>query len=322
MNMRFRTLGALGLTGLLAACGSGSSGKGDSDANKVIHLQGNGDTAATVNGTPIPESLLDAVAKARGLDPDEPEQRSKALNELTQYVLLAQQADKLKIKQQPDLAAMAEAARLQGMAGAVLQAYSLSHPVTDKMVADDYARQAREAGNVTYRFTQLLFDSKAQADKAAAELSSGKSFQDVYDEWNSKVRDAQQYSGVFPRQLPDQLASALTSLKPGQTTPEPIQSKLGWHLLHLDGTDKFDAPPLSKVEDQVRRGMVEKQAKAWVESLKSQAKISVSSTARPQELNTANAEAPSGKTATRSPVVVKDQGEKDSTAPADASSGQ
>lgn len=322
MNMRFRALGALGLMGLLAGCGAGSSANGDANANKVIHLQGNGDTAATVNGTRIPEALLDAVAKARGLDPDQPEQRSKALNELTQYVLLAQQADKLKVDQQPDLAAMAEAARLQGMAGAVLQAYSLAHPVTDKMVADDYARQASEAGSVTYRFTQLLFDSKAQADKAAGELSSGKSFQSVYDEWNSKVRDAQQYSGVFPRQLPDQLATALTSLKPGQTTPKPIQSKLGWHLLHLDGTDKFNAPPLASVEDQVRRGMVEKQAKAWVESLKSEAKISVSSTAKPQKLNSANAEAPGGKPATRSPIVVKDQNDQGNTPPAAASSSQ
>ncbi|MGA7297633.1 MAG: peptidyl-prolyl cis-trans isomerase [Rhodanobacteraceae bacterium] len=318
MNIRFRALAVMAMMALLASCGSGpSTGDGD-DGGTVIHLEGNGDVAATVNGAPIPEALLDAVANGRGLDPADPDQRKQALSELTQYVLLAQQADRLKVDEQPDLAAMAEAARLQGLAAAVLQAYNRAHPVTDKMVAADYARQAREAGNTTYRFTQLLFDSKPNADKAAAELASGKSFKDVYDEWSSKVRDAQQYSGVFPRQLPAPLATALTSLKQGGTTASPVQSKLGWHLLHLDGTDSFKAPPLTKVEDQVRRGMQEKQAKAWVNSLKDDATISVSAKGQAQKLNAANAQPPAAKTATRSQVVVKDQA---STAPAASASG-
>ena len=306
MNIRFRALAAMAMMALLASCGSGTSTGDGGDGGKVIHLEGNGDVAATVNGAQIPEVLLDAVANGRGLDPNDPDQRKQALNELTQYVLLAQQADRLKVGEQPDLAAMAEAARLQGLAAAVLQAYNRAHPVTEKMVADDYARQTKEAGNTTYRFTQLLFDSKSNADKAAAELAAGKSFKDVYDEWSSKVRDAQQYSGVFPRQLPAPLATALTSLKQDGTTPSPVQSQLGWHLLHLDGTDAFKAPPLSKVEDQVRRGMQEKQAKAWVNSLKDDASISVS--AKSQKLNAANLEPPPEKTATRSPVVVKGKG--------------
>ena len=151
----------------------------------------------------------------------------------------------------------------------------------------------------------MLFDSKANADKAAAELASGKSFKDVYDEWSSKVRDAQQYSDVFPRQLPPPLATALTSLEQGGTTPNPVQSKLGWHLLHLDGTDKFKAPPLTKVKDQVRRGMQEKQAKAWVNR---------SRTTPPSASAPSSAEAECGQqpppaaAAARSPVVVKDKG--------------
>ena len=306
MNIRIRILAVASVTALLAACGAGSSADGTAAADRVIHLQGNGDTAATVNGTPIPESLLEAFAATQGLDISKPDQRKEALDNLVQYVVVAQQADKLKMRQQPDLAAMAEAARLQGVANAVLAAYARNHPVTEKMVAEDYARQAAEAGNLTYRFTQLLFSNKADADKASAELAAGKAFKDVYDEWHDNVVDAQQYSGVFPRQLPDPLAAALTSLQPGQTTPKPIQSKLGWHLLHLDGTDDFKAPPLARVEDKVRRGMQEKQAKAWVESLKNDAKITITSQAATVPLKPEDAKLEPRGTAKRSPVVVKD----------------
>lgn len=308
MNIRFRAMAVMAVMALLAGCGAGSS-SADGNADKLINLEGSSDAIVTVNDTRVPEALLDAVAKKRGLDVADPAQRSQALDELTQYVLLAQQAKRLKVSEQPDLAAMAETERLKGVASAVLLAYDRAHPVSDEMVAEDYARQTKEAGNTTYRFTQLLFDSEAQADKAAAELVSGKSFQDVYGEWSSKVRDAQQYDGVFPRQLPIPLAKALTSLKEGETTPNPVQSTLGWHLLHLDGTDPFTAPTLAQVEEQVRRGMQEKQAKAWVKTLKDNAKISVSSTAQPQSLDAANAEAPGGKTATRSSIVVNDQGD-------------
>lgn len=309
MNMRIRALILAGLAATLAACGAGSGDQVDATKGSVIHLASDGVAVATVNGTAIPESLLDAFARSHGLDVKQPEQRKEAIDNLVQYVLVAQQADKLKMRQQPDLAAMAEAARLQGVANAVLAAYDRAHPVTDQMVADDYARQAAEAGNVTYRFTQLLFNNKADADQAAAELAGGKAFQDVYDEWHDKVVDAQQYSGVFPRQLPDPLGQALTSLKPDDTTPRPIQTKLGWHLLHLDGTDDFKAPPLEQVEDKVRRGMQEKQAKAWVESLKSDARITVTPQAQTVPLNPADASPEPGGTAKRAPLVLKDRAE-------------
>lgn len=311
-----RLLAVASLTALLAACGAGSSADGaaGSDSGKIIHLQGNGDVAATVNGTRIPATLLDAFAAKHGLDIKQPEQRKEALDNLVQYVLVAQQADKLKMRQQPDLAAIAESERLQGVANAVLAAYDRSHPVTEQMVADDYARQTREAGNKTYRFTQLLFDNKADADKAAAELAAGKPFKDVYGQWHDKAADAQQYSGVFPRQLPDPLAHALTALKPDQTTPQPVQSKVGWHLLHLDGIDDFQAPPLAQVEAKVRRGMQEKQAKAWVQSLKDDARITVSPQSATAPLTDANSAPPgSDKKAALSHTVVKD---KDAKAPA------
>lgn len=257
---------------VLGACSNPST---DQQAAGVIHFQGTGEVAAAVNGEQLPEALVAAVAHGRGLDPTKPKQRQQAVKELVGYVLLAQQADNLKVQQQQDLAAMVEVARLQSLANVVVLAYREAHPITDKMVADDYARQVQQVGSRTYNFTQLLFRDKADAEKAAAQLAAGQSFQQVYQAWQGKVLDGQRYTRVFPRQLPDALTKALTALQPGETTPQPVHSDLGWHLLHLDSTHHFDAPPLAQVKERVRRGMQDKQARAWVDSLRKKAGIDI-----------------------------------------------
>ncbi len=256
---------------LLAACQSGTSTE---PAKRIVQLDTAGPVAATVNGVAIPRSLVVAVAQRRGLDAADPTQYKQALDELTNTVLLAQSADKLKVYQQADLAAQVEAARLQGLAAAVLEAYRRAHPITDEMVASDYAEQVEEAGDKTYRFTQLLFQKKLDAIRVALELKNGASFKDVYAEWKDKAADAQSYSKVFPQQLPAPLAEALVQLQPGGTSA-PLQSRLGWHLLHLDGIDDFKAPPLDQVRETVRRGMEREQSDVWLKTLKDAASIEV-----------------------------------------------
>ena len=69
MNIRFRALAVMAMMALLASCGSGTIRWRRGRWRNVIHLEGNGDVAATVNGAQVPEALLDAVANGRGLDP-------------------------------------------------------------------------------------------------------------------------------------------------------------------------------------------------------------------------------------------------------------
>ncbi|HSJ40720.1 MAG TPA: hypothetical protein VK955_06665, partial [Xanthobacteraceae bacterium] len=72
---------------VLAGCSSGNG-------PDTRPLQGSldGPLAETVNGTPVPQALLEAVARARDLDLAKPEQRAQALTLLTDYVLLSQAA--------------------------------------------------------------------------------------------------------------------------------------------------------------------------------------------------------------------------------------
>jgi parvulin-like peptidyl-prolyl isomerase len=120
-----------------------------------------------------------------------------------------------------------------------------------------------------------MFADQATADKAAAELRTGKPFPKVFDAYRAKARDAQSYPGVFPKQLPPELAQALAALAPGQATKAPVKTSLGWHLLYLESVDPFEPPSLDKVKDRIRDALEQKQAQAYLDSLKQSASITL-----------------------------------------------
>src|ERR1700682_3765847 len=72
----------------LAGCSQG----GSTSDSRVIQLPVDAPVAETVNGTPVPQSLLEAIARGHNLHLDKPEQREQALKLTTDLVLMAQAA--------------------------------------------------------------------------------------------------------------------------------------------------------------------------------------------------------------------------------------
>ena len=253
---------------LLAACSSDK-------APLVTSLQFNaGDPAIRVNDQPVSAALLSNVAQGRGLDLAKPEQRQRAIKELSDYLILARAAEKSGVAVDPDALATIEAARLQGLANATLAHYGKTHPVTDEMLKAEYDQQLQKAGAHSYDFTQILFENEGDAMKASAEVLGGKAFQAVFDEWAPKTRQSKAYKAVRLTQLPaPELAEALKSLKPGEATKVPIKTGFGWHLLQLQAVNDVTPPPFEQVKSELRRVMLKRQGDAWMEKMRSESLI-------------------------------------------------
>lgn len=84
----------------LAACGERAS---NSSA-----LPGDLPAFETVNGQAVPQVLLDLLAKERNLDLAQPEQRARAVLELTDYILLEQAAKAGDYSKDPKFSAEVE----------------------------------------------------------------------------------------------------------------------------------------------------------------------------------------------------------------------
>jgi len=253
---------------VLAGCSSGNGAD-------TRPLQGglDGPLAVTVNGTPVPQALLEAVARARELDLAKPEQRAQALTLLTDYVLLSQAARQGNFFSEEKFRADIEAARISGVANATLELLQQQAPITDAVVRADYESQVAQAGKFEYDFTQLLFDKADDAQKVAAEIQAGKAFNTVYDAWRGKAKQAKAFSRVRQDQIPPELAKALAGLKNGETSGVPVKTDFGWHIVHLSIANPFTPPPFDQVKDSVRQGLLLRVGRERLQKLKEQAKV-------------------------------------------------
>lgn len=271
---------------LLAGCGGPSS-----DSALPPGLP----TVETVNGEAVPQILLDVLARERNLDLSVPEQRAKALTELTDYVLLGQAAEAGDFAEDPAFAAEVEINRLRGLANATVARFRNSAQVDDSVLKTEYDRQIALAGRSEYDFSQLLFDNEDDALKAAGEAMS-KPFNEVFDAWSGKARQARAFQRVRPSQLPEKLGKVLTSLKSGETAKLPVQTDFGWHVIHVGAISPFVPPPFEELKESIRETLLGQLADQRLAKLRSEARVETATPAAAPAETTAEpqpADAPS-----------------------------
>jgi peptidyl-prolyl cis-trans isomerase C len=273
---------------LVAIAGCSSNGTDD----RVIQIPPGGAVVETVNGTPVPQGLLDAVAEAHRLDTAQPKQRDQALILTTDFVLLAQAAQRENFPADPKYLARVEAARLQGVADAAFAQFQQRTPINDTMLKAEYDNHAARAGKVAYDFSQLLFDDDDDALKAEDDLISGKPFDKVFDAWHAKAKQARRFTRVLPDQLPPELARTLAGLHNGDSTKTPVKTEYGWHVVHLDIANPYTPPPFDQVKEGIRRNLQMKIGRERLDKLREQAKIEYPPNVKPPAKETEAATPP------------------------------
>ncbi|MBS0583065.1 MAG: peptidyl-prolyl cis-trans isomerase [Proteobacteria bacterium] len=254
----------------LAACSGGGAGD-----QRLVQLPANLPVAETVNGTAVPQELVDAFVrvKAAKADMSNPEQRAEILRVLGDYVLLAEQAQRDKLLADPKFAAEVEVARLSAVANGAMIRLQQQTPISDDALRAEYDAKIARMGKSEYDFGNLLFASEDDALKAAGELTTGKAFAQVYDEWKGKAAQSKVFSHVPAGQLPEPLAQAIAQMKVGDFSRTPVKTQFGWHVFHLDAINAITPPEFDKVKDEIRSGLQKKIGEERLAKLKQQAKI-------------------------------------------------
>lgn len=261
-----KTLGIAIVAALIGGCSWG----GQSGA---LQMSTSGKIVETVNGTPVPESLLDSVARQHNLHLDKPGAREQALNLLTDMVIVAQAAQHEPFTSDESYQADVEATRLKGVADATFAQYEKGTTITDDMLKSEYDAESAKAGGHVYDFGQLLFADESDAMKAEDDLIAGKSFGDVYDAYRAKAKQAKMFTRVRADQIPDPLAKALASLKNGESTKVPVKTDYGFHVVHMDIVNLYAPPPFDQAKEGIRRATEVKIAQERMKKLRESAKI-------------------------------------------------
>jgi parvulin-like peptidyl-prolyl isomerase len=251
----------------------GGCSQGGNADTRVIQFPADAPVAETVNGTPVPQALLESIARSHNLHLDKPDQREQALKLTTDLVLVAQAARRENFFADAQFQADVEAARLKSVADAAINAFEKQTPIGDDVLKAQYDTEVGQAGKFEFDFSQLLFANEADALKAEDDIVGGKSFQQVFDAWRGKAKQAKAFGRVRLDQLPKPLAKTLVDMKNGETTKVPVKTEFGWHVVHLDIANPFTPPPFDQVKSGVRRSMLLKIGQQRLEKLREQAKV-------------------------------------------------
>jgi peptidyl-prolyl cis-trans isomerase C len=272
-------LASLALPLTLSACGFNDSVPA-AGTNK-------GAIAATVNGTPISESMVDMMLKQRsdlgreaGL-----EARKAFIDRLAMQLIITQEAVKKGFDKTPEVMDRLELSRQSILIDAFVQDYYKSNPISDDMLKAEYEKMKSQESGTEYQARHILVEKEAEAKEIIAKLNKNpKAFEALAKE-KSQDRGSKANGGELgwfdPRGMVPEFAAAVTKLAKGNFTEEPVKTQFGYHVILLEDTRAKSAPPLEQVKAQLTQHLQEQSLRKMLDDIKAKAKIEIVQSAAP-----------------------------------------
>lgn len=260
MKSRILLLGCAGMFSL-SACNAEETGK----------------ALASVNGTPISESLVNLLVKERTSQgqPDSPELRAAVRDDLIAREVVSQEAKKRGLDKNPEVAAQMQIASQSVLVRAYLQDYIKNHPISESAMKAEFEKIKVAMGDKEYQARHILLGTEAEAKDVAAQLKKGAKFDKLASEKSqdpgSKARGGE-LGWIAQGNVVKPFGDTLAKLKKGETS-EPVQTQYGWHIIRLEDTRPLKAPPFENVKDSLRQRLEQQEIQTAVADLRKQAKI-------------------------------------------------
>lgn len=259
---------ALGLSACQQSGNDGNAGASAPDPDNVI---------ARVNGKAIGETALDAqiqAMSARGQSIG----RAQALQELITVELLAQEAEKQGLPEQPEIAAELERRRASLLAQHLIRAELVNQDVSDEEVRARYDEEiASSEGGQEYRARHILVENEDEARNLIGELDEGAEFEALAREHSTGPSGEQGGDlGWFQTdQMVPPFGNAVEALEAGEYTSDPVETQFGWHVILLEETRSAEPPAFEDVRAQLRSQMTSERIRQFVADLRQQGEVEI-----------------------------------------------
>jgi peptidyl-prolyl cis-trans isomerase C len=236
--------------------------------------------AATVNGDSIPMSVFRLYALntiGKSADTLTAEERQALLDDLTDFTLLVQAAEKEGLFAERRFAAELALQRLQTVATAMARRHVQRDPPTPAEIRAVYDENLADLKIKEYKLHHIVLDEAAAAREVIKDLEEGQTFEAVAKEFieNPGSGIVGDLGWVSQPALPDPMRDLIESLEVGGYSPEPVQTEYGYHVILLEDKREVDAPSPDEIEDQLLRAAENRKLDEFVKSLRSEATVDI-----------------------------------------------
>jgi peptidyl-prolyl cis-trans isomerase C len=232
---------------------------------------------ATVNGQIITEAqLVAANPAAKG----NPTVAKETLQTLINRTLLLQQAQKEGIEQNAGFRQALANEKDNLLINEALAHYLAQHPVSEKEIRARYEDLVKTAPKHQFRLREIVVSSYAAAEKIITDLKKGQNFSNLAadDSQGPNPTLGGELGWLADNQIPAPILAQIRKAKPGEVTG-PIPVPEGFAIVQVLGERPASVLPLSAVSAQLEAELRNQKTAEYLQTLRSQAKITVETTA-------------------------------------------
>jgi peptidyl-prolyl cis-trans isomerase C len=233
---------------------------------------------AIVNGKAVPKARMDVLAQqlATAGRPVTPEMEGQLREEVVAREIFMQEAQKQGLDTSDDYRNQLELARQAILIRTLFENYRKTNPVTDADVQAEYDKFVAANGGKEYKARHILVETEDQAKKIMADLKKGAKFEDIAKK-QSKDPGSGANGGDLdwanPASFVPEFSEAMIKLKKGETTPAPVKTQFGWHIIRVDDIRQAQLPKLEEVKPQITQQLQQQRLQKYQEDLRAKAKV-------------------------------------------------
>lgn len=243
----------------------------------LAHAADAGKPLAVVDGKAIPALYGELVGREMSQgQPASPQLDARVRESLINLELLSRAALAKGLDKDPRLTATLDIRRQDILAKAYLDDYVKAHPVSDAEIQAAYDKAKAQPAEPEYLARHILVQTEAEAKKIIADLGKKAKFEDLAKK-QSKDPGSAQNGGALEwsdrRVFVPEFSAALAGLKKGETTPTPVKTQFGYHVIRLDDTRQPQMPPLDVVRAEIVKQLQQQRIRDVVLAERAKAKI-------------------------------------------------
>ena len=234
---------------------------------------------AIVNGKPVPKAradqfvkLIQKQAEAAG-KPLPPNLEQRVKDKLVMDEIVSQEAERRGLAATPEYKLQMEQARQTVLAQALQEDIAKKSTVADAEVQAEYDKFKAQSAGTEYRARHILVEKEDEAKALIKEINGGAKFEDVAKKHS---KDAAENGGDLdfakPEQYVPEFSAAMTKLKKGEMTQEPVKTQYGYHIIKLEDTREATFPPLDDVKGQIQQRLAQQKVAAFRDEIRAKAK--------------------------------------------------
>jgi len=204
-----------------------------------------------------------------------PQMQMSVLNELSNILIVAQDAQKKGIDTREEIAATLELLKAKLLTQTAIQEFAKAHQPSEEQIKTYYEAEYAGKTGKEYKARHILVKEEETAKDLIGQLDKGADFAELAKQHSTGPtgKSGGDLGWFDSDQMVKPFSDAITAMEKGTYTKEPVKTQFGWHVILLEDERETQPPALENVRGEITTTLQQKSLAEYMQGLRDQSKI-------------------------------------------------